>query len=447
MFTPLIDWLYTDDKRGALILFPRMLDRWNVASIIISEWDHYKVIIVTDHPDELMETFNTEWTNLELIPFPLIKYSDLDSINKALKNTDIDIILFDDARMLATISPALEFGQISPLQPKIIILTTWGDTMKQLDIITSKLPNLQLLSLDIINNNINIEWKNIYIPLSDRQLKYYNQVRAQEIKDSMNHSIPYPITRMLTLYSYPDTIMADTLIHKYICETDQSTMPDKLVSSTWLNPSYLNTLNEDGPKLTSLLDGIISNWPSKQVVMTRFNHRYGVDLITSFLELMTENKQNPYDLDQIFHTSCTDEYETIINTLHKFNSSTSGVLITNIIPLIPLKGVMIIHIADTYSFLNIRMLLDRCHKRFLNQNKHNLIVYSYIATYPEEKNIRSSISTSLRETEKTADEVLHEISSDNIREAKRIYTGLISVAGRLVLNPTIGLVVQSPINT
>jgi hypothetical protein len=201
-----------------------------------------------------------------------------------------------------------------------------------------------------------------------------------------------------------------------------------------LNASYLDTLNDDGPKLLSILDGIISNWPLKQIVMTRFNHRYGVDLITSFLQLLTQNRRNPYELYEIFHISCTDEYETVINTLHKFNDSQSAILVTNIIPLIPLKGITIIHIADTYSSLNLKMLLDRCHKRYLNQTGNNLIIYSHLATYPN-----NNLSH-----EKSSDEVLYDNFEINIKDLNRLYTGLISQAVHIVFNPKIGLMVNPP---
>lgn len=458
MSITLIDWLYTDDpiittpeKQGALIVFPRMLNRWNVASLIVSKWENYKVVIITDYPNEFMETlYNTDdsflntkrihWTDLELIPFPLIKYSDIDSINRSIKNTEIDIIIFDDARMLATIAPALKwdnFSQLEPIvQPKILVLTTWGDTMEQLEVVTSELPGLRLLILDIINDIANVEWKISRVSMSERQLKYYNIIRDRELKyenpDPLTYNIgpiarSYSRTKMLTLYAYPENIMEDTLSHRTVCETDQSTIPDKLIESTWLNPSYINTISDNGPKLQSVLDGVISNWPSKQIIITRFNHRYGVDLITSFFQLMSEDNKNPYELNEIFHTSCTDDYEVIINTLHKFNDSASGILVTNIIPLIPLNDIVIIHIADTYSFLNIKMLLDRCHKRYLNQTGNNLIVCSHVATHPEEK---------------SADEVLYENLTNNIIAANHLYTGLISQGAHIVFNSKIGLIVK-----
>lgn len=445
------------DKQGALIVYPRMIDRWNVASLIVSKWEDHKVVVVTDHPNEFMNTIinasGTIWTDLELIPFPLLKYSDLAEIRRALQNTEVDIILFDDARMLAMITPALQLSQI---YPKIIVLTTWGDSMDHLNIVTNKFPELRLLALDIISDNANIDWKVTRVPMSDRQLKYYDQVRAREITEASDHTINYPISRMLTLYSYPDNIMADTLSHKYICETDQSTFPDTLDTvsspssiarqspsgSTWLNSSYISTLSNDGPKLLSVIDGIISNWPAKQIILTRFNHRYGVDLITSFLKLMTQNKQNPYELTDIFHTSCTDEYETSINTFHRFNNSNSGILMTNIMPLIPLKGVSVIHVVDSYSFLYLQTVLDRIHKRYLNtpthlanygslnsniESKKDIIIYCHLASHPKEK---------------SSDEVLYERLLTHIVEANRIYSGLISMSAKILFDPTLGLIVK-----
>lgn len=469
MSSTLIDWLYIDNsgsaksKQGALLLFPRMIDRWNVTSLIVSQWENYKVVIITDHPTEFANTIieapDTKWTDFELIPFPLIKYSDLIEINEALQNTEIDIIIFDDVRMLATITSALDctkyISQYSPIKisnkdnssiflPKIIVLTTWGDTIDHLNIVTTKFSDLQLLTLDVISDIATIDWKFIKIPMSERQLQYYNQVRDRELKDTIDNTISHPMTRMLTLYTYPDNIMADTSTHKYICETDQSTLPDILNDNSWLfnvspNASlvdiqrynnaknYLETLSDDGPKLLSVLDGIISNWPVKQLIVTRFNHRYGVDLIISFLQLMVLYKQNPYELNEIFHTSCTDDYEITINKFHKFNDCLSGILVTNLVPLIPLNNISIIHVVDSYSFLNLRMIIDRTHKRYLNREGLNLTIFSYLATHPSQK---------------SSDEVLYENLITGISDSNRIYAGLFSAGNHVMFDPKYGLIVR-----
>lgn len=459
MSTPLIDWLYNDDstKQGALIMFSRMINRWNIASLIVTNWEDYKVAIITDFPNEFMNVINdhSHWTDLELVPFSLISYSDLDEINRYLHNTEIDIVLFDDARMLATIASAINF---SAIPSKIIVLTTWGDTMKQLDIVTTKLPDLKLLTLDLINDTIGIDWKVIYTPMSSRQMKYYDMARAQEIK--IESIIPYSLTRMLTLYAYPDSMVTDTIRHLSVCENNTKgalVIPDNLNSpGSWLNSSYLDKLDDDGPKLASILDSVIANWPSKQIVVTRFNHRYGVDLIVSFLELLVQGKSNPYEMTEIFSISCTDEYEKIISTLHRFNDSPSGVLVTNIIPLIPLKGISVIHIADSYSFLTIKAILDRCYKRSLIKSEsqpQDLIIYSHVATLGRESKIlprsltesRSPSGAILTEqplTSKSSDESLYEGFISDIETANKMYSGLIAMGGHIIFNPKMGLMVK-----
>jgi len=204
----------------------------------------------------------------------------------------------------------------SNVAPKILILSTWGDSFHQLEVATAIFQGLYFLSMNIIKDTSNVEWKTLRIPMSSRQCQYYSQIRARE--DTSN--IPYPMSQMVTLYAYPDNIMKDTLSHRMICETDVTTYSDVWSkrndnSSTWITPEALTTIEEHGPKLAAILDGIISNWPLKQVVMTRFNHRYGVDLVVSFLKLLEANGKNPYNEYNIYHVSCTNDYDDNLKTI------------------------------------------------------------------------------------------------------------------------------------
>jgi hypothetical protein len=426
MAVTFIDWIYTDDptngtKQGALIMFPRIVDRWNVASLIASDFEGYRLVIITDHANEFtdptIDISGTKWKDHKLT---LISYSDLDTIRECLKTTEIDIIIFDDAKMLATISPVIGFNVI---KPKILVLSTWGDTFKQLDVVTSKLTGLKLLSLNFINDKSDITWKVSRVPLSNRQLKYYDKVRAIEVSDS---KVAYPSTRMITLYAYPDIIMNDYLIMKNICEADQTKYSDMLnLPGSWLSEGYIYQLYNDGPKLSSVIDGVASHWPLKQVIVTRFNHRYGVDLIKSFIQLMIQNKQNPYELNQVFSVSCTDDYELAINTYRMFNASTSGVLITNIVPLLPLVGISIIHITDSYSFSTFKGVIDKCHKRHLSTNA-DLIIYSYIASHHREQ---------------SSDEALYQTFTTDVNNADLIYSGLVSASTPISFNYEMGLII------
>lgn len=443
-YPTLLEWLYStgnyrDDhtnqniSSGALIVFPQIIDRWNISALIVQQWEGYNVFIVTDYPNEFTQiishnSIDKNWSNIEFMPFSLVKYSDISDINDILQNTEIDIVLFDDARMLATISSGVNFISV---QPKIIVLTSWGDTYAQLDTITSKLPNIRLLSLDVITDFSNIKWNLIKVPMSSRQLSVYNQIRKQELDKNLETStlnsskplpeIPYSKTRAITLYVYPDNTISNLLQDNPICELDNI-----LISNPSLNINHFDTLSSDGPKLDALLDGIVSNWPRKQIIFTRYNHFYGVDLIMSFLHLMSQTNKNPYEPLELFHISCTDNYDNIINSLHKFNQSNSAILISNIIPFISLKHVSAIHVIDNYYFPSIKMLIDRCHKKYLNDSIENLNIFSYVATHPDET---------------SSDLSLYHVFSQDIQNANRIYNGLFSSGSRIVFEPLTGLLV------
>lgn len=459
----LLDWLYTgpETKSGALILFPRMIDRWNVAATIVSKWDRFRITVVTDYPDDFIHTINsssssslttstpaqsggsqagyspaTNWKHLDTSPFQLLKYSQLEEISRALHNSEVDLVLFDDARMLATIAPGLALNII---RPRILVLTSWGDTQPQLDSVTSRFPGLELLALNLISDSADIEWERINIPMSERQFYYYSVVRYQEIDRESNNNlnspsipkIPYPKSRMLTLYTYPESIMEDTLQHQSICETDQTSTPDTLIGQTWLNSEYLQRIEEDGPKLASILDGTISQWPAKQIILTRFNHRYGVDLIQSFFQLLTEAGHNPYELDEIYTTSCTHAYDDNITALHRFNQATTGILITNLTPLIPLYQISVIHIADSYAFPTIIGTIDRCHKRYLQPGQH-LKICSHVATLGTHEFVEAQ----------SADQALADHLDQQRTQADRLFEGLLTQSLAIVYDPSNELIVK-----
>lgn len=405
MSVPLIPWLYNDDyKRGLLVVYPRILQRWNVASLIISECskncdDSCSFVIITDNPYKY-----------DIGDVSILTYSELDEINEVLQSRII--VLFDDARMLSIISSALRIGEKEGLNGnKIIILTTWGDTLRQLTTITEKFPNLSLCDLDIVNDRNPITWRITRTSMSPRQVKYYNLVREREINAPVsNKIISYPITRMLTLYSYSDSIMLETLTRAEMCQHLD-------ISPHSLTTKDLEQLSINGPKLMTILDGIISNYGSKQIVLTRFNQYYGVDLITEFLKL----QQTPYELTEIFHLSCTDSYEDMIQTLIQFNKSSTAVLITNIVPVIHIDNISIIHIVDTYSFLTLQGVLGKINTHSITTT---LTIYSHLATHP---------------TDKSADEVLYNNLEGYIQETNQIYNDLRARGNKIIFHPVYGL--------
>lgn len=172
-YQPLLDWLFSSDcddsnyfpKQGALIVYSHLFDKWNISSLLVSQWLTYNVVIFTDFPHEFHSTISSSsnWTELELIPFPLIKYSDLQSVNNTLSNSQVDLVIFDDVRMLSTIAPAIDFTSIIP---KVIVLTSLGDSSDDLSLISQLMPNLCLLSLNLFPKDPNLNWNILQIPSS-----------------------------------------------------------------------------------------------------------------------------------------------------------------------------------------------------------------------------------------------------------------------------------------
>lgn len=346
------DWLTT----GALITYPRSLISTDVIEFLVRELDD--VVVVSDRPASDICT--------------VVSYED------AITLTHTGIVIFDNSQLFAVITPLLPDHP----QYKIILLTTWGLTLRQLVSITEKFAGLPLFNLNT-SDEVPIMWELKTAPLSQLQLLYYNRAREEEIAAPVSNSIiSYPITRMLTLYTYPNEIMLKTLTRGTTCKPLEQLF----------TPTSTNDLSQTGPKLLSLLNEVISNRPAKQIIVTRFNHYYGSDLITQFLKLIMNKSE-------IYSMSCSDT--NMVQIVTSFNKACTGVLVTNVIPCIPIQA-DIIHIIDTYSFLTIQGLLSRLINR-------DVYIYSYVATHPHEL---------------SSDEALYNNLVGYITEVNNVYTTL-----------------------
>lgn len=370
----------------ALIMYPRALDRSKLAAVLSMSLSHQTIAVITDTPQHL----NTP------SPFTVLTFSDIDGINTVLANPDYDFIIFDDAAMLSIILPVLRIHTYA----KAIVLTTWGDSLKQLDIVTTAFPDLALLSLPVQLDRTDILWQTSKVAMSASQIAVYDNAHPN-------------IQRMLGLYRYPDHILRDIVASTSICETsNQTTYPDTLPG--WLNSSFISNIRETGPKLESVIDGIISAWPHKHVVFTGFNHRGGVDLITAFLELYVHARKNPYELIEILSVACTDDYATIMSRLEAFNEADSGVLVTNIVPFLPLRNVKILHIVDSYNFRSVKSILRKC----LNYQVTPFTVQCHVATHPRTESV---------------DETSYHKFVNDVVDANTLYTTLLADAGKIHL--------------
>lgn len=431
----LIDWIYSNTM-GALVVFPMNINRWNAAALIASELSFYKILVVTKHPVEfnkaITDKLSNHWTELQIVQFPTVDYENIDTIRNYINNIETDLIIFDDATMLGTI---LQHLTLNNKHMRIIILTSWGDSYSDLDHITDAIDNasknipknynmesnsLGLASLNILKSSYGINWNTCKVPMSERQLKFYNHIRRNEI---LTNDPDYQLSKATTLYVYPDFIMVESLLQASTCQADQTQYPDidTEYNTSWLTESYIENVNENGPKLLAILDGVISEWPKKQIILTMFNHRFGVDLIYQFLKMLAGDK-SPYDVQELVHISCSDDKQTIKNMLNDFNSLESGILITNIVPTISLINVSKIHVADSYSIKQFIGLLDACFKK--NINGDDIDVTLYQSTFPD--------TSTVNVEEQTSDETLHETFVATIDEYNKLYIGLQEAGNKIV---------------
>ena len=269
------DWIKLNS--GCVIVYPRLINKINLTELLTEKLENYTVIS---------------------------EIQDIQAINNYLQSDQI--IVFDDIKMLSLVINELNFTK---QRAKLIVLSTWGDEFESLDVVTSKLPQLALFHLDLVEG-VKVDW---------------------------------------------------------------------------------NLSVGDGV-LESVKDGIVSNWPKKQVALT--------SSLENIIALM-QTGENPYTTNEIITISCSEDYESIIQKLYRFNSSEDAVLLTNIIPLIQLKGVSVIHITEAKD---VRILLAKCPADRVTFTMHFIEI--------NEK---------------------HKRMLEKIREANRLYLGLISAAQKLRL--------------
>lgn len=318
----LVDWLYTTEKGlgqrpGALITYPKTLNSSNILTLLCqTNQSHMVAVVSNSHQDAEIN----------------LNYTNLDDISSTISNSEVDIIIFDSIRLLSTIISDLT---IKPSRCKIIVLYTWGDTESDLTHIFSHLPDLRLLNLHIIAKPYILTIDTIAVALLPVHL----------------NSLDHQCNRPSTLYMYPHHIKHN------ICQASELSMSDNyLAADTWLTENMLLSLNERGPKLVSIIDSVIANYPAKQIIYTINHNRSGIDLISSILTIMADKRQSPYT--NIYQVSSLSE--EITETLNMYESASESLLITNITPYINLATPTIVHVIDDYQVGRVLTLLDRC---------------------------------------------------------------------------------------
>lgn len=287
--TPLIDWIYKKSNFGTIIVHPLSIDKTEILSVLVKNWEHYNIIVLTKDKrgflNVLDKTDGRDWQESGFISFQVIQIEEenMQSIYYYLYNTETDIIIFDDVNLFNLLVPYHKYQNTT--HTKLLVLTTFGDEN------IAKIDGFSFLSL-----------------YGTAKLKY-------------------------------------RLIESFVDE-----------------------------KIISLIDGIISEWPKKQLIL--IDNKDIVEHIKLSLTTMYLNGLLPYELHELY----------TIEQLSEFNEAGNGILICSEIPSIKLSGISHIHIFESYNFLSIHKLLSVCKK-----NIGKIITDVYVSS-PDEKKIAIMIN-------------------------------------------------------
>jgi hypothetical protein len=395
----LLEWLYSTNDDGALLLYPRMLPSSNVIATLLGEWTNYNIVVVTNARAELVN-----WT--QGLSYQIVPYHDTSTITDYLHNASVDIIIFDDIHHLNTTSPTIKF---SPHLPKLLVLSTWGDARGDVDVLTSMIPKLSLLYFKVSQDIADITWKKIVTHMSERQISYYNRARAVDLIQT--RTLEYASSRRVSLYSEPDRLVCD--LSEHITH----------------NPS--DTLQLNGAKLYAIIDTVSSFAPTKQILLSTSC----IDIIHTALHHYARHRLIPYDEQQLYIVQNGMSEALQYQKLKDFSNAKDGILITNLTKLpsdIILNRVQILHITDGYEMHPLRTFIRHVHTRLNKISSDKLCtplqVLFHVAIHPREK---------------SADEILYDKLESEIESANSVYYGLSVQADNVVYIPQTGLSVLS----
>lgn len=129
-------WTYIsdDDDRnyGSLILYDPIIKLSEIMSVVSNSFRNNIIVLITSTPEI--------YSHLNIITYT---YFDISNIKSLLVNYNVELIIFDDVVNLYSISSLCDFRDI---YPKIIILSTWGDEIANLQFILERIPNIKLLN-------------------------------------------------------------------------------------------------------------------------------------------------------------------------------------------------------------------------------------------------------------------------------------------------------------
>lgn len=276
------EWIKPDTV--TLLLYPFDVNRWDIVTLLQGFWNGSRPVTLDGNG---------------------LTYNDVKEINNSPK------LIFDDVSAFNGKCTSYRFSKGS----KVVILSTWGDTFEEMQVLTHFFPKILVVSLDL-PERIRFILRSHEVIMSPKQATFFEQIQKEEDPG-------FPYTRRLGLYLYPEDIRDS---HGQISDWG------------WISHDYLNTLDEDGIKLATLIDEVIIHEGEQQVIFTYDD----IELIQTFLRLR----------------------------------GVADVIVISGVPHATISGVKHIHLPDDYNFAKFRNLLRKI------ERDPDLVVHTYMARLP-----------------------------------------------------------------
>lgn len=350
MSTPLSTFL--SDKPGALMIYPPSLD----ISFVLSDFHSNQRLSLQDKKPLFMVSPHVNLPSL----LPRVSY---ESLSPTL--LDKTILFVDDISLFLLTAFSLPPNSFPPsLSSTILFFVTLGISEQQLSQLSTILPGLPHIYLSYLPNRIQLGYALILTHMTPTQSQTFDLERQNELYFA-NSSLPH----QYAANTYLKSMKIGNYLYPFPSTSVDTTFPPDDVKNNggWVTPD-----SPLSPKIARLLQ-LVKETPGRHVIYSRYNERYGVQLLSAFLTL--------HDIPHILFLN--DD----ITMLHRFNQENYKVLLLNAAPPLPIWNVSSIHFLEGYTLDTFNSLLSNIFRdNNYPRGKHLIVIYSHIASKADGNN-------------------------------------------------------------
>ena len=382
---------FLKQNKIVLIGYPQLVDSSKVA------------FLISEKSKSIFKKINIITTDLinSIDNIKVYNYSTAQSL-LAMRN---ELIIIDDLESAKTLNSNsnIKFSFITELlenNNNVIVLITFGLTRQDLDLFKSVFRSASYFWTNFLEKPFTIKRIVHKSKMTPRQENIYAIIREEEIKDNEN-DMNFKYSQRICNLALPDDIfhLIDTDDEPSIIEMMQSF--ETLSGSKFDFEKFLN----DAPKIIDLIDKIKSFPNEKQVIYTRYNKHYGVEMLKILFE---------YYGYKVYSSTSTMTKKQHLQEIEKFNEDDDPCLYITSFTFTHnynLHNITQLHLLNSDSHV-LHSLLDLMFKyRLYSEKKYNITIHSYIC---ESSNINNADSITFKnffESQKTLITLWNSVSS------------------------------------